>query len=176
MTGQRKALTSPQSCQFSSTCDYFYAVYFNIYTPSTNRYPVSYSAPSRTWWKHFQAAGPRSSRHVTCSPVILALPLNLATVLCNWNERCTRSSPGMNVNHQYFILRNMLQIPLSPGWFKEWERIRERLAQLIFFLLVQSSPQAAGSRGSVHRIYIYSLPRGQIYDIAAQNLNEPDGI
>jgi len=67
MTGQCTALTSPQSCQFSSTCDYFCAVSFNICSPNANRSPVSYCATSRTWRKHFQPAGPRSSRHVTCS-------------------------------------------------------------------------------------------------------------
>lgn len=60
MTGQHEASPSLQSCQFFLTCDYFYAVYFNICTPNTNRSPVSYSATSRTWWKHFQAVGPRS--------------------------------------------------------------------------------------------------------------------
>jgi len=82
----------------------------------------------------------------------------------------------MAVNHQHFSLRNMLQIPLSPGCFKEEERIRERLAQLILFLLEQSSALAAGSRGSARRIYIYSLPRGPICGAAAQNRNEPDAV
>lgn len=64
MTGWYKAFPLPQSCQFSSaTCDYFYGVYFNIYTPNAQRSPACHSAAgiSRPWH-------PSPLYLVTCDP------------------------------------------------------------------------------------------------------------
>lgn len=70
MTGQRKAFTSPRSCQLSSSCDYFHAICFNALTPDTSRPPLSCSAARRIFWKCFQAAGAGlPARYLfTCDP------------------------------------------------------------------------------------------------------------